>query len=161
MMSIPFRKKEKTPEQEKQKKGYNPRLIAQIQPQGGVSFKENVTRNGDGYTTCVHVYGYPTNVNNFWLAPIMNMPNAITTLDVISDNRKEVVAAISKNMSEQNARHINAKENIDRMDAQEQYLDMKDLYRHVVNGEVIKRVHLRIYLAAKTIPDLEQHVKEV
>ncbi|PFA93452.1 type IV secretion system protein VirB4 [Priestia megaterium] len=161
MMPLPFRKKEKTPQEIKQKKGYNPYFVAQIQPQGGVSFKENLVRNGDGYSTCIHIYEYPTNVNDFWLEPIMNMPNAITTLDVVSDERKQVVEAINKNMSEQNARHVNAKENIDRMDAQEQYLDMKDLYRQVTNGEVIKRVHLRIYIAEKTIPDLEKRLKEV
>ncbi|MEH6929480.1 VirB4 family type IV secretion system protein, partial [Priestia megaterium] len=155
------RKKEKTPQEIKQKKGYNPYFVAQIQPQGGVSFKENLVRNGDGYSTCIHIYEYPTNVNDFWLEPIMNMPNAITTLDVVSDERKQVVEAINKNMSEQNARHVNAKENIDRMDAQEQYLDMKELYRQVTNGEVIKRIHLRIYIAEKTIPDLEKRLKEV
>ncbi|WP_322552813.1 VirB4 family type IV secretion system protein [Priestia megaterium] len=160
-MSLPFRKKEKTPQETKQKKGYNPYFVAQIQPQGGVSFKENLVRNGDGYSTCIHIYEYPTNVNDFWLEPIMNMPNAITTLDVVSDERKQVVEAINKNMSEQNARHVNAKENIDRMDAQEQYLDMKELYRQVTNGEVIKRIHLRIYIAEKTIPDLEKRLKEV
>ncbi len=161
MMSLPFRKKEKTPQEIKQKKGYNPYFVAQIQPQGGVSFKENLVRNGDGYSTCIHIYEYPTNVNDFWLEPIMNMPNAITILDVVSDERKQVVEAINKNMSEQNARHVNAKENIDRMDAQEQYLDMKELYRQVTNGEVIKRIHLRIYIAEKTIPDLEKRLKEV
>ncbi|KLV29616.1 type IV secretion system VirB4 protein [Priestia megaterium] len=161
MMSLPFGKKEKTPQEIKQKKGYNPHFVAQIQPQGGVSFKENLVRNGDGYSTCIHIYEYPTNVNDFWLEPIMNLPNAITTLDVVSDERKQVVEAINKNMSEQNARHVNAKENIDRMDAQEQYLDMKELYRQVTNGEVIKRIHLRIYIAEKTIPDLEKRLKEV
>ncbi|WP_368896011.1 VirB4 family type IV secretion system protein [Priestia megaterium] len=161
MIPLPFRKKEKTPQEIKQKKGYNPYFVAQIQPQGGVSFKENLVRNGDGYSTCIHIYEYPTNVNDFWLEPIMNMPNAITTLDVVSDERKQVVEAINKNMSEQNARHVNAKENIDRMDAQEQYLDMKELYRQVTNGEVIKRIHLRIYIAEKTIPDLEKRLKEV
>ncbi|MES9757151.1 type IV secretion system protein VirB4 [Priestia megaterium] len=160
-MSLPFRKKEKTPQEIKQKRGYNPYFVAQIQPQGGVSFKENLVRNGDGYSTCIHIYEYPTNVNDFWLEPIMNMPNAITTLDVVSEERKQVVEAINKNMSEQNARHVNAKENIDRMDAQEQYLDMKELYRQVTNGEVIKRIHLRIYIAEKTIPDLEKRLKEV
>ncbi|MEH7320806.1 type IV secretion system protein VirB4 [Priestia megaterium] len=161
MITLPFRTKEKTPQEIKQKKGYNPYFVAQIQPQGGVSFKENLVRNGDGYSTCIHIYEYPTNVNDFWLEPIMNMPNAITTLDVVSDERKQVVEAINKNMSEQNARHVNAKENIDRMDAQEQYLDMKELYRQVTNGEVIKRIHLRIYIAEKTIPDLEKRLKEV
>ncbi|MFA1512685.1 VirB4 family type IV secretion system protein [Priestia aryabhattai] len=161
MITLPFGKKEKTPQEIKQKKGYNPHFVAQIQPQGGVSFKENLVRNGDGYSTCIHIYEYPTNVSDFWLEPIMNMPNAITTLDVVSDERKQVVEAINKNMSEQNARHVNAKENIDRMDAQEQYLDMKELYRQVTNGEVIKRIHLRIYIAEKTIPDLEKRLKEV
>ncbi|PEE44401.1 type IV secretion system protein VirB4, partial [Priestia megaterium] len=51
-MTLPFGKKEKTPQEIKQKKGYNPYFVAQIQPQGGVSFKENLVRNGDGYSTC-------------------------------------------------------------------------------------------------------------
>jgi hypothetical protein len=65
MITLPFRKKEKTPQEIKQKKGYNPYFVAQIQPQGGVSFKENLVRNGDGYSTCIHIYEYPPNVNDF------------------------------------------------------------------------------------------------
>ena len=47
----------------------------------------------------------------------MNMPNVITTLDVMSDNRNEVVESINKSMSEQSVRHDTAKDNIDRIDA--------------------------------------------
>lgn len=159
-MAFPFLKY-KTNEEVKKKEGYNPTLLSQIQPQGGVSFKENCVRNGDGYSTCVHVYDYPNNVNDFWLEPILNMPNVITTLDVVSDDRKQVIDSINKNMSEQNARHLHAKESIDRLDAENLFHEMRELYRQIVNGEVMKRIHLRIYLAAKTIPDLEKEFKRV
>ncbi len=109
-------KKEKQ-EELKKKKGYNPYLVARVQPQGGVSFKESYVQTGDGFSTCIHVFDYPTEVNDFWLEQIMNMPNAITTLDVMSDDRKEVVESINKSMSEQSVRHDTAKDNIDRIDA--------------------------------------------
>ncbi|MEC2351368.1 type IV secretion system protein VirB4, partial [Bacillus toyonensis] len=104
-------KKEKQ-EELKKKKGYNPYLVARVQPQGGISFKESYVQTGDGFATCIHVFDFPTEVNDFWLEQIMNMPNVITTLDVMSDDRKEVVESINKSMSEQSVRHDTAKDNI-------------------------------------------------
>lgn len=75
-------KKEKTPEEIKQKKGYNPAFLSAIQPQGGISFYESFIRKGDGYETVIHVYDYPVHVNDFWLEKLMNMKNVITTIDV-------------------------------------------------------------------------------
>lgn len=81
----------------------------------------------------------------------MNMPNMITTLDVISDNRKEVVESINKSMSEQNVRHDTAKDNIDRIDARKQYQELEFLYNQIGEGEVMKRIHLRIYISEKRL----------
>ncbi len=54
-MCIGFGKKEKRGEEEKEKKGYKGGLIAEIEGEGGVSLKENVTGNGDGYSRWVDV----------------------------------------------------------------------------------------------------------
>ncbi|WP_176519799.1 VirB4 family type IV secretion system protein [Bacillus pseudomycoides] len=161
-----LKKKQKKSKEEKQKelkmkKGYNPYLLAKIQPQGGVDFKDSFVRTGDGYGTCIHVYDYPTEVNDFWLEQIMNMPNVITTLDVMSDNRNEVVQSINKSMSEQSVRHSTAKDNIDRIDAQNEFLELEALYKDLKQGEVMKRIHLRIYVSSRTIDELEKQVKEI
>ncbi|PFL59578.1 type IV secretion system protein VirB4 [Bacillus cereus] len=157
------RKKSKKEKQEelKKKKGYNPHLVARVQPQGGISFKENYVQTGDGLGTCIHVFDYPTEVNDFWLEQIMNMPNVITTLDVMSDDRREVVESINKSMSEQSVRHDTAKDNIDRIDAKNEFLELEALYTDLKQGEVMKRIHLRIYVSARTIDELEKQVKEI
>ncbi|PGB56982.1 VirB4 family type IV secretion system protein [Bacillus toyonensis] len=153
-------KKEKQ-EELKKKKGYNPYLVARVQPQGGISFKESYVQTGDGFATCVHVFDFPTEVNDFWLEQIMNMPNVITTLDVMSDDRKEVVESINKSMSEQSVRHDTAKDNIDRIDAKNEFLELEALYTDLKQGEVMKRIHIRIYVSARTIDELEKQVKEI
>ncbi|MED3397839.1 type IV secretion system protein VirB4 [Bacillus wiedmannii] len=153
-------KKEKQ-EELKKKKGYNPYLVARVQPQGGVSFKESYVQTGDGFSTCIHVFDYPTEVNDFWLEQIMNMPNVITTLDVMSDDRKEVVESINKSMSEQSVRHDTAKDNIDRIDAKNEFLELEALYTDLKQGEVMKRIHIRIYVSARTLDELEKQVKEI
>lgn len=153
-------KKEKQ-EELKKKKGYNPYLVARVQPQGGISFKESYFQTGDGLGTCIHVYDYPTEVNDFWLEQIMNMPNVITTLDVMSDNRNEVVESINKSMSEQSVRHHTAKDNIDRIDAINELFELEALYTDLKQGEVMKRIHIRIYVSARTIDELEKQVKEI
>ncbi|MHA4262839.1 VirB4 family type IV secretion system protein [Bacillus cereus] len=156
-----FKSKKEKQEELKKKKGYNPFLVARVQPQGGISFKESYFQTGDGLGTCIHVYNYPTEVNDFWLEQIMNMPNVITTLDVMSDDRKEVVESINKSMSEQSVRHDTAKDNIDRIDAKNEFLELEALYTDLKQGEVMKRIHIRIYVSARTIDELEKQVKEI
>ncbi len=53
--------------------GYNPYLLSEIQPQGGVKFDENKIIKGDGYEACLHVYAFPTEVDQFWLNSIVNI----------------------------------------------------------------------------------------
>ena len=80
-----FLKRKQKKEEKKEKKQISKEFVAQIQPQGGIKFQEVYVQGGDGLQSCIHVYGYQTTVNDFWLEPIMNMPNVITTLDIISD----------------------------------------------------------------------------
>ncbi|WP_205094116.1 VirB4 family type IV secretion system protein [Thalassobacillus pellis] len=154
--------KRKTDEEKTRKKGYNPYLLAHIQPQGGVKFQESFTRKGDGYETCVHVYSFPKNVSDFWLEPIFNMENVITTMDIVSDDRYKVREGLNKGMAEQSSRIINEKDNAGIIEAQNNYDDLRQLYNQVSEeGEVIKRVHLRHYVSAPTKLELEDKVKNV
>lgn len=161
MFKLSFKKRTKTDKQIRMKKGYNPFLLAKIQPQGGVKFEESYIRKGDGFEACIHIYDYQKNVNDFWLESIMNMPNVITTLDIVSETRKKVIDSINKSMAEQSVRHATAKENIDRIEAGQQYGELEELYQNITRGEVMKRVHLRIYISGKTILELEKQAKMV
>lgn len=135
--------------------GYNPMLLASIQPQGGVKFEPNYSLLGDGYLACLHVYKYQNVVNDYWLEPIVNMPNVLCTVDVSNANKKEVVDQINKAMAEQNARFYNAKENIERIDAEKLYRELQELYQGMEVGESVKKIHTRLYVKGKTLEELE------
>ncbi|UOR12020.1 VirB4 family type IV secretion system protein [Halobacillus amylolyticus] len=152
----------KTDQEKTKAKGYNPYLLAHIQPQGGINFQESFIRKGDGYEACVHVYAFPKNVSDFWLEPIFNMENVITTMDVVSDDRYKVRDGLNKGMAEQSSRMINEKDNAGTIEAQNNYDDLRELYNQVSEqGEIVKRVHLRHYVSAPTIVELEVKVKVV
>ena len=154
--------KSKTDKETTKAKGYNPYLLAHIQPQGGISFQESFVRKGDGYEACVHVYSFPKNVSDFWLEPIFNMENVITTMDVVSDDRYKVRDGLNKGMAEQSSRIINEKDNAGIIEAQNNYDDLRELYNQVSEeGEIVKRVHLRHYVSAPTKNELEDKVQAV
>ena len=81
--------------------GYNPYLLAKIGVQGGVSFKDDaVVRIGNGYEECIRIFAYPSEVDRHWLTYIMNIRNAVTTLDVRNLDSHEVKKEINKSISE-------------------------------------------------------------
>ncbi|WP_163530715.1 VirB4 family type IV secretion system protein [Halobacillus ihumii] len=152
----------KTDQEQITSKGYNPYLLAHIQPQGGINFQESLIRKGDGYEACVHVYAFPKNVSDFWLEPIFNMENVITTMDIVSDDRYKIRDGLNKGMAEQSSRIINEKDNAGIIEAQNNYDDLRELYNQVSEqGEIVKRVHLRHYVSAPTKVELEDKVKAV
>lgn len=154
--------KAKTDEEETESRGYNPYLLAHIQPQGGINFQESFIRKGDGYEACVHVYSFPKTVSDFWLEPIFNMENVITIMDIVSDDRYKVRDGLNKGMAEQSSRILNEKDNAGIIEAQNNYDDLRELYNQVSEqGEVVKRVHLRHYVSAPTKAELEDKVKSV
>ncbi|WP_079473985.1 VirB4 family type IV secretion system protein [Marinococcus halophilus] len=153
----------KDEEQQEQGKteGYNRELLSEIQPQGGIKFNESYIRKGDGYETCVHIYDFQTIVNDFWLEEIMNMPNVIAALDVATPNRREVMSKLNKSMAEQKTRTMQAKETADAIEATESFEELSGIYNEIRQGEVVKRIVLRLYVSSKTLDELEVTVKKV
>lgn len=151
----------KTDEEVKVEKGYNPMVVAAIQPQGGVKFEPSFIRTGDGYITSLHVYKYQNVVNDFWLEPIINMPNVLCTIDISNANKAEVVEQINKALAEQSIRFENAKDNVERIDARKQYSELSELYENITVGEILKYVNLRLYVKGKTLEELEVNTKKV
>ncbi|MFX4304566.1 type IV secretion system protein VirB4, partial [Exiguobacterium sp. A1_3_1] len=123
------------PETIKRQDGYNPTFVQTIQPQGGLRFEPNYVRTGDGYLACLHVYKYQSTVYDFWLEPILNLPGVLTTLDIGTADKREMIRTINKSMAEQNTRFENAKDNVDRIDARETYKELNELYEQITQGE--------------------------
>ncbi|MGU9338019.1 VirB4 family type IV secretion system protein, partial [Clostridium perfringens] len=62
---------------------YNPYLIDKIQPCGGIIFKDNYIKKGDGYEACINIYDYPSEVSHFWLKGLIKeLDDTVITVDV-------------------------------------------------------------------------------
>ena len=152
-----FKKKEKNKTNE-----YNPDFIYDIQPSGGVSFKESYTRKGDGYEACIQVYDYPTNVDDFWLYDLLNMSNVITSIDIASSNQTEIVDNINNSLREQLERFYNEKDQTEKISAETKYNQLTEIFNQISKaGEVIKYVAIRLYVSGRTNVELEENIRAV
>ncbi|WWU65628.1 hypothetical protein QJR26_04500 [Clostridium baratii] len=140
----------------------NPFFITEIQPCGGIKAEENKLIKGDGYETCINIYKTPTEVDVFWLKKIMNLKNAIVTLDIATENKKKAKDKIKMAMKEQASRFSSTNDSEQQTLAKKEYNNMKALQELVLEaGEIIKLFKIRIYLADKEKSKLEERVKDI
>lgn len=141
------------------KEQVNRELISKIQPAGGVKFEESYIKKGDGYEACLHVYSYPKLVDDFWLASLFDIENCITTLDFVRDDTHEVKKAMNKSMAEHNARYMQETDNLGKMDARDSYEELAQVYSSMRDGgDVMKSIHLRLFVHGQTLDELEKNV---
>jgi len=141
---------------------YNADFIYDIQPSGGVSFKESFARKGDGYETCIQIYDFPTHVDEFWMYDLLNISNVITAIDIASTKETEVVSNINKSLREQLDRFYNEKDQIEKISAQTKYNELTEIFNQISrSGEVVKLVNIRLYVSGKTILQLEENIRNV
>lgn len=145
------------------KKKYSSELIQIIQPQGGLSFKdERYIKAGDGYEACLHIYQYPKFLDTHWLSTAINLNNIVAILDIATDDMFEVKRNINKSMKEHSLRHSASKDITEARDAEARYQELDRMYQEISQlGEIVKLIHLRLFVAAKTVSDLDNEVKKV
>ncbi|WP_121639550.1 VirB4 family type IV secretion system protein [Virgibacillus sp. Bac330] len=137
-------------------------FLAKIQPQGGINFKDKYVQKGDGYEACIHIWDYPSSVNMLWLENLSSMRDVIVVKDVATMDKDETISSINKSMVEQDVRFREAKQESARRDAQTSYQEMESLYEQISQmGEVIKLIHLRLFIHAPTMFELERKVQNV
>lgn len=143
--------------------GYNPYLLNQIQPQGGITFKyDNFIKTGDGYEKCIRVYGYPSYVDRHWLTYVMNIPDTVTSVDVATYDTMEAKKNLNKGISEYKSREATAKNYAEASDAYSHRSDMEEVYEEIANqGELIKEIICRIYVSAQTREELDARVAKI
>lgn len=153
-----FRKKEKTLEEIIKEKGYDPYLLSQIQPFGGLSTRdEKYIKLGDGYVECIHISSYVKNPTLHWLAQLTNISNSIVTVDIQTENISEVKKNINRSVKELNIRYNSASEVTEKADAQLKYQELVNLNSEIsAMGETVKDITTRIFLAYRTKDELDK-----
>lgn len=145
------------------KRQYDPYLLGQIQPQGGITFQDaKYISAGGGYEACLHIFEYPNALDDYWLANICNMNHTVTLLDISTDDVITVKKNINKSMKEQGYRYEEAKNFQESYDAKKRFEELQTLYEDISNlGEVVKLVHARIFIADSSWEHLEERLKEI
>lgn len=144
------------------KKEYNPYLLTQIQPQGGIRFDERIIQKGDGFETIINLYDYPVQVDSFWLERLLTMDDVITTIDIGTANKHDILKKLEKSLVEQENRFYEDRSKVGQIQAKSTYQSLQGLTEDITNnGEIIKMVHIRYYVSAPTKEKLESKVKEL
>lgn len=143
----------------KQQEEIDEYLLEKIQPVGGISFRDEAhILTGTGYQSCIHVYEYPDRVHSNWLSTLMNIPSTIAVVDVKTEDTQEVKRNLNRSMEEQDLRYQMSEHPADKYDARQKYLEMKQIFEEINRmKEIIKLLHVRIYVSGLTLHDLEKY----
>lgn len=136
------------------------RFVYDTQPQGGLSFKDEAfIRRGNGYEASIHIFRFPFQYKAYWLNDLTSLPDTVVTVDTVTARDVDYVAQIKYSADELGA-HVRDAIHVQDADvASEELQTLRQLGLDVrQNGEVIKRVHVRIYLHADTQAELSQRI---
>lgn len=149
-------KKQKKPERDMN-------LLNEIKPAGGITFKDvKYITTGSGYEGCIHIYRFPENIDTYWMAKVCNINGTVALVDISTDNMSEVKKNLNKSMKEQVGRKIGARDFAELYDADKRLDEMKRMYDEINSyNEVIKLVHIRIFLADRSFESLEKKIKNI
>ena len=138
-------------------------LLNEIKPAGGITFKDvKYITTGSGYEGCIHIYKFPENIDTYWMAKVCNINGTVALVDISTDNMSEVKKNLNKSMKEQVGRKIGARDFAELYDADKRLDEMKRMYDEINSyNEVIKLVHIRIFLADRSFESLEKKIKNI
>lgn len=138
-------------------------LLKRIQPYGGITFKDTrYITSGGGYEACIHVYQFPGNVDDFWLGNLCNIANTIVTIDLSTDDVIEVKKNLNKSLKEQSFRYKEAKDYEELSDAEDKIAELTRMFEEIKSmGEVVKLLHVRIFVADRSWKILEEKCKSI
>lgn len=139
------------------------RFFSEVCPQGGVSFRdEKFIKTGDGYETCIYVYQYPTGVPENWLFTLMNISNAVVTVDISSEDMGKVRQYVNKSVREHRSRLNSSKQTTDSQDSTSRISEMQNLYYAISEqGESVKLIVTRIFVCGRTLEETDESAEKV
>ena len=139
-------------------------FIAEVGPQGGVSFRhEKFTMTGMGYEACIYIYAYPHEVDYHWLYNISTaVKDTIFVMDIGSVNKRDIKRNLNRTMDEHQARRNTAKTRAEAINADKLLQESTELYTEVAEfGAIMKTIVARIYVPALTLSECDKKVADI
>lgn len=148
---------------EEDRKNTDYELLNRIAPEGGITYQdEKYISTGNAYISCINVYAYPSELNRHWLSKLCNIPNTIATVDVATDDMKEVVKNINKSISEHKGRMEQANSHTDYQESYDRVIELSDLYSEISRyGEITKLLRVRIFVANRNLYLIQEQVDRI
>ena len=145
------------------KMSYNTALFSKIQPQGNLRLDdERYIKTGDGYSSCIMIYEYPSEAYDFWLTRLMNMDGVYTVLDVATEENEDAQDAIISSLTELDVRYSQSSDVGNSIEAEQNYRLLKDMLTSIkTQGEVIKLIQCRLYVSGRTKSEVDKRVAAV
>ncbi|MBF2356029.1 hypothetical protein IA807_14010 [Listeria seeligeri] len=144
------------------KDGVDKEFISMIQPQGNMSTSERYIRKGDGYETCLEIYGYPRENPPFWGDKIFNQPGVITVIDIKDMTKEKLIRALNNSIEEQERRWSEARNAAQKKTAKAEYDSLNHLLEDLIYGsETAKEIVTRLYLYAPTVAELNKNTRTI
>ncbi|PHE25606.1 VirB4 family type IV secretion system protein [Bacillus toyonensis] len=152
----------KKEQQKYRNEGYDLDFISRVQPQGGIKFNEKYIAQGDCYVACLHVYSLAEDIPPLWLTALMNNKDTISSVDIATANKEEVVRDINRSITELKDRTTSERRSTDRDDAHWELQNLTDFARSITQqGEIVKLIKLRIFIYDPVLEQLEKRIGDI
>lgn len=133
-----------------------------MQPQGGIKFNEKYIAQGDCYVACLHVYYLAEDIPPLWLTALMNNKDTVSSVDIATANKEEVVKDINRSITELKDRMTSERRSTDRDDAHWELQNLTDFARSITQqGEIVKLIKLRIFIYDPVLEQLEKRIGDI
>lgn len=136
------------------KHGYDPLYISQIQPMGGISFKDPYTiKTGSGLIKVLTIYNYKKKNKRFWGERVFKFNDVVTTVDINTIDKESALFENSLNRSlvEFEDRYLTSRDRISKKKARNDYHSLNDAIDSILEeDETLKRIVTRYYLHAES-----------
>ncbi|EOO23328.1 hypothetical protein ICM_05551 [Bacillus cereus BAG1X2-3] len=142
--------------------GYDLEFIQRVQPQGGIKFNERYIAQGDCYVACLNVYFLAEDIPPLWLTALLNNKDTLSSCDVATANREEVITDINRSITELKDRMTSERRSTDRDDANWELENLKLFAQAITQqGEIVKLVKVRIFIYDAVLEQLEKRIGDL
>ena len=163
-MKVDFLKSKKSKHKEEEN-NIDYEFIDNIQAKTNIIFKENFVKKGDGYETCIHIHTFPTEVGKCWLKTItddLDMENVIVTIDIGTMDKNTIDKKLETNLIENLDRKKSQRKLTEKLKSGTDFDDSVSLHQKIyTSGITIKLVHIRIFVYADSLENLESDINKV
>lgn len=144
------------------KQGYDFDFIQKVYPQGNIDFPTKYIRGGDGCYAVLHIYKLPKRLSMFWLMQLVENLNTISHIAIATADKEATIRSLNTSMSEFSDRTENERTYTSRNDALSEFKNLEQLGLNITQGgEIMKEVHLRLFISADTLDQLDERVLEI